>query len=282
MGLSRRDCRQIQLINAVRELPAPRNIEQVEEVIDRLAVAIATAGVSSVGEESANMEPVIVTYVLDGDTFVGHFATKGQGEAALLTVWYKHVHASAQVIGLRPEVVAKVLLGELVRDDLANAPKPVGTTGRRDRGLTPLPETMTVMTLRTLACGVCILAPLGSAGCMPDISIPKSIPHFSSKDDRPGNLVERALNGCGDKTVAAETLCVRKALDGASLSVAGLTALVPHCSLGRICTYDYTTEDRIGFIPAYATRPVYQWRVTFDLTKKPKAIADVPITVEVL
>ena len=65
------------------------------------------------------MEPGLITYVFDGDTFVGHFRLKGDGQSAMLTVWYKHVQAAARVNGLKPETVARVLLGELVRDDLA-------------------------------------------------------------------------------------------------------------------------------------------------------------------
>ena len=70
------------------------------------------------------MEPGLITFVFDGDTFVGHFRLRGDGHAAMLTVWYKHVHAAAQVNGLKPETVARVLLGELVRDDLAGQVRP--------------------------------------------------------------------------------------------------------------------------------------------------------------
>ena len=57
------------------------------------------------------MEPGIVNYVFDGDTFVGHSELNGGDEASTLTVWYKGVPACAQLNGLEPERVGKILLG---------------------------------------------------------------------------------------------------------------------------------------------------------------------------
>ncbi len=68
------------------------------------------------------MTPGRVAYVYDGDTFLGSFEVRRQGPTTLVDVRYKEVTASASAGGLDPEIVARVLLGELVRDDLGHRP----------------------------------------------------------------------------------------------------------------------------------------------------------------
>lgn len=68
--------------------------------------------------------PGRVAYVYDGDTFLGSFDVRRQGLTTLIEVRYKGATASASAGGLDPEIVARVLLGELVRDDLGHRPSP--------------------------------------------------------------------------------------------------------------------------------------------------------------
>ncbi|HEX4768054.1 MAG TPA: hypothetical protein VH414_17445 [Lichenihabitans sp.] len=68
------------------------------------------------------MMPGRVAYVYDGDTFLGSFDVRRQGPTTLVDVRYKGAAASANAGGLDPEIVARVLLGELVRDDLGHRP----------------------------------------------------------------------------------------------------------------------------------------------------------------
>ena len=56
-------------------------------------------------------------------------------------------------------------------------------------------------------------------------------------------------------------------------------ALVPGCRAGRLCTYDFTTRDRLGFIQATAAVFVVNWRVTFDLRQPVVTLSNLPITV---
>ncbi len=84
------------------------------------------------------MTPGRLTYVYDGDTFLGSFDVRQQGPTTIVDVRYKEAIASASAGGLDPEIVARVLLGELVRDDLG--------PGRPRPQAGPLPEPLTAAT----------------------------------------------------------------------------------------------------------------------------------------
>ena len=117
----------------------------------------------------------------------------------------------------------------------------------------------------------------GLGGCLAD-----DLPPLTVAESRPRNPIERLLVSCADKTVEAESACVRTGLGSSGLSPAELAALVPGCRPGRVCTYDYTTEDRVGYLSAYATHLRYSFRVALDFSKAPKSVSDIPITVTVL
>ena len=93
------------------------------------------------------------------------------------------------------------------------------------------------------------------------------------------NLLDRALADCPEKTVKAETACVRQGIDAAHPSVKDLIALVPNCRSGQVCHYDHTTRDRLGFVQANATDYVKRWRIDLDLRHPAVAAAGVPVTV---
>ena len=97
--------------------------------------------------------------------------------------------------------------------------------------------------------------------------------------DSRSNLLDRALADCSEKTVKAETACVRGGVDAARPAVKELMALVPGCRAGRICHYDHTTRDRLGFVRASATDYVKRWRVDLDFTRPAAEAAQVPVTV---
>ncbi len=97
--------------------------------------------------------------------------------------------------------------------------------------------------------------------------------------DARANLLERTLADCPEKTVKAETACVRQGVDASSLSVPALMALVPQCRAGQVCHYDHTTRDRLGFVQANATDYVKRWRVDLDVRHPAATAAQVPITV---
>ena len=52
----------------------------------------------------------------DGDSYVGIFSVNGEGDAEAISVQYNGMTVSARLGSLRPEFVAKTLLGELVRE----------------------------------------------------------------------------------------------------------------------------------------------------------------------
>ena len=118
----------------------------------------------------------------------------------------------------------------------------------------------------------------GLAGCLPG----ETLPPLTRPENRPRTVIDRALSECHDKTAKAETECVKAVLGAGQITLPGLIGLMPNCRPGHPCTYDYTTEDRIGFFAVYATHVVYHWRVTFDLTRQPKTPGDIPVKVEVL
>ena len=93
------------------------------------------------------------------------------------------------------------------------------------------------------------------------------------------NLLEKALEDCSEKTVKAESLCVKQAVENAHLSLASFTAKFPNCSIGKSCHYDYTTHDNLGFVEATAASFVVRWRVEADFGKNVKNVADVPLKV---
>lgn len=91
------------------------------------------------------MQPGTTHYVLGGDTFTGTFEIAGEAPSATVTVRYKQEEASAVTSGLAPEVVARVLLGELVRDDIAgrNRARMLATrAGVGNAGLPPITAQM--------------------------------------------------------------------------------------------------------------------------------------------
>ncbi|RYC30150.1 hypothetical protein D3273_20415 [Lichenibacterium minor] len=93
------------------------------------------------------------------------------------------------------------------------------------------------------------------------------------------NLLDRALADCPEKTVKAETACVRQGVDAARPSSKSLVALVPGCRAGQVCHYDHTTRDRLGFVQASATEYVKRWRIDLDFRHPAPEAAQVPITV---
>ncbi len=95
----------------------------------------------------------------------------------------------------------------------------------------------------------------------------------------PKGLIERALAFCDEKTEAAETRCVRKALLDQHVTAPALAAMIPGCRLGTDCILHYTTRDRAGLLSATATQYVFDWQVKFDLKKTGITAADIPFKV---
>ena len=96
----------------------------------------------------------------------------------------------------------------------------------------------------------------------------------------PRNAVERALAACEEKTDAAETACVRKALVDGQLGPLALAAMLPKCRIGGTCTLTYRTRDRSGLLAATATQYVADWLVTVDLKNPQATPATLPLTVQ--
>ena len=63
-----------------------------------------------------------VTYLHDGDTFVGRYHVTDLGQVHSVSVQFEGSSISARVSGLREEMVARTLLGELVREKFAETP----------------------------------------------------------------------------------------------------------------------------------------------------------------
>ena len=97
--------------------------------------------------------------------------------------------------------------------------------------------------------------------------------------DPRANLLDRALADCSEKTVKAETACVRQGIDAARPAIKALIALVPNCRAGQVCHYDHTTRDRLGFVQASATDYVKRWRIDLDFTHPATDVSAVPVTV---
>lgn len=102
---------------------------------------------------------------------------------------------------------------------------------------------------------------------------------YDHRLDPQDNLLDRALAECSEKTPKAETACVRDRVAASGLSTRALIALVPQCRTGRVCHYDHTTRDRLGFVEANATDYVKRWRIDLDFRKPAADAARVPLTV---
>ncbi len=103
------------------------------------------------------------------------------------------------------------------------------------------------------------------------------LPPYQHALDRPKSVLDTALDHCPDKTEEREAVCVKQAVADRP-SVAALAALVPGCHLGKICSYRYTTDDRLGYVEVMAEDFKVHWRVGFDL-RHARTPAEVPITV---
>jgi hypothetical protein len=136
---------------------------------------------------------------------------------------------------------------------------------------------MTCAVRRTGRLFVPLLGAFALTGCFPDIEVSR---HLAVEVDHPRSVIERALAACSSRTETAETACVKRGLADAKLSVAALPALFPGCRTGHECHVDYTTESRIGFVPAVASDYAVRWRVTADLTHPAKTLDAIPIRVE--
>ncbi|MGI3903915.1 MAG: hypothetical protein ACRYGP_28920 [Janthinobacterium lividum] len=125
------------------------------------------------------------------------------------------------------------------------------------------------------------------SGCAATELLSRSLPSdtaqtlrvYSRNEETSANLIDKAMANCPDGTQQAETACVREAISSASLSPHALATLIPGCSAGSICTYDHTTQRRLGFIPMYATMHRTDWRVTIDLRRNTAFGALPPILV---
>ena len=127
----------------------------------------------------------------------------------------------------------------------------------------------------------CLLGLAGLTGCIESgvAGLTDHLPAYSKRVDKPLNVIERALADCKEKTEIQEIKCVKAGLADASVSMPSLVAMIPGCRLGRVCPYDYTTDDRLGYIEANAGEFIVHWRVSFDLRRAGVSVADVPITV---
>ncbi len=145
---------------------------------------------------------------------------------------------------------------------------------------------MRAMSALARSSAVVLLGAVASGCALPvqsEMDQMSSIAHYATSYDHVvdprANPLDRALADCSEKTVKAETACVRQGVDTASLSVPALMALVPHCRAGQVCHYDHTTRDRLGFVQANATDYVKRWRVDLDVRHPAATAAQVPITV---
>lgn len=135
---------------------------------------------------------------------------------------------------------------------------------------------------------LCFAAVLGlsASGCaLPvqgEIDQVEDVAHYATAYrhviDARANLLERALADCSEKTLKAETACVRQGVDAAP-SVAALIALVPNCRAGQVCRYDHATRERLGFVEASATVYIKRWRIALDFRRPAASAAQVPVTV---
>ena len=123
----------------------------------------------------------------------------------------------------------------------------------------------------------------GCSGEIPglsDVRIP--VPHIlrpEERIDRPSNVIERALSECPKRVEAAEADCVKKALIATGGTISDVVMTIGGCQRGRMCHYEYTTIDRVGYVQVTASNFVVRWRVDFDFTRPAPKIDLVPITV---
>ena len=133
-----------------------------------------------------------------------------------------------------------------------------------------------------------LLASFALAGCSDTVSLLPGVPGLPVPDavrvvkdvDQPRNSVERVLSDCGrGRTPAGETGCLKEALTTGGLNVPDLIRVIPGCRAETVCRYQYTTVDRVGFVPVTETKFSVRWQVEFDLRKPVKSAGDVPVTV---
>ena len=126
---------------------------------------------------------------------------------------------------------------------------------------------------------------LGGCGVLSDKqqATVSNLTHYAESYDHvagsENNLLDKALAECSEKLAKTENVCVRQAVDDAHLSLKALAAQFPSCSLGKVCHYDYTTQDNLGLIEATATAFVAHWQVEADFRNNVKQVADVPLKV---
>lgn len=128
------------------------------------------------------------------------------------------------------------------------------------------------------------------AGCSDALPIVSNLPKLPVPDllkpektvDQPGTPIELALSGCPKRTEKGETDCLKAALAAEHVTPRGLIGMMPGCSRGKLCTVDYTTVDRVGYVPATQSAFTVHWRATADFTKPATRIDDVPLKVVVV
>ena len=127
-----------------------------------------------------------------------------------------------------------------------------------------------------------LLAVSGVSGCSAaDIAgtIGDRLPPYSRSQVKASNAIETALALCPDKTELAETGCVKKALAAPGLTVPALVAMIPGCKSGKVCDYEYTTTDRLGYFDYDAATYTARWRVSFDFRRPTSDPGYVPVAV---
>lgn len=121
--------------------------------------------------------------------------------------------------------------------------------------------------------------PLVSDLGIPPIWLPHAV-RMVDTVDRPANLIERSLSECDKRIAAGEAACIKRSLAEAKLSISDLIAMLPRCSAGQVCHYQYATDDRVGLIPALATHFQMRWQVDLDFTKPAGKSDDIPVSVK--
>ena len=84
-----------------------------------------------------------VTYIHDGDTFVGQYRVADHGSVHSVSVQFEGASISARVGGLKEETVARTLLGELVREKFAEEATVLRTRERLGGGQKQRPAART-------------------------------------------------------------------------------------------------------------------------------------------
>jgi hypothetical protein len=120
---------------------------------------------------------------------------------------------------------------------------------------------------RLTGCVVLALATLALAACFPRLH----------RAGQPRNIIEDVLRECGGAPLTNQ--CVKEGFLKSELTVAELVSLTPGCDVGQVCRYTYTSEDRVGVTGLTASSVFHDWRVSFDLTRRPTRMSHVPIDV---